>query len=291
VWLEDVGSEDSHGRSLWALGAVVGSSVDRGRRSLARDLFLAALPATLAFTSPRAWAYTILGIDRYLRAYQGDSTVQSVGVALATRLLALFQEVGSSEWPWFEDRLTYCNPRLSEALLLAGTWCESPSMTEAGLASLEWLTGLQTGRDGSFAPIGSSGFFPRGGVRARFDQQSVEACAMVSASLTAERKTGDPRWTTRARWAFGWYLGSNELQAPVYDAATGGCRDGIHADRVNENEGAEATLSFLLARTDLHLFDQAVVPIPPAPTTSPMLVDATSELTRAASSGSAEASP
>jgi glycosyltransferase involved in cell wall biosynthesis len=273
VWMEECGSEDSHGRTLWALGTLVGSSIDRGQRSLAVDLFLAALPATLSFTSPRSWAYTILGIDRYLRAYKGDSSVQAIGAALAEKLVARFRASATPSWPWFEDRLTYCNPRLPEALLLAGSWRENEEMNDIGLEALEWLTGEQRGADGSFAPIGSDGFYVRGGPKARFDQQSVEACAMVSAALTAEAKTGQRHWRGRARWAFGWFLGNNELQLPVYDAATGGCRDGLHADRVNENQGAEATLSFLMARTDLHLAEHAISIIPRAPASSPLLCE------------------
>ena len=130
-------------------------------------------------------------------------------------------------------------------------------MTAAGTSSLAWLASIQCSEDGYFAPIGSNGFFRRGGRKALFDQQPLEACAMVSACLEAGRVTGEARWTEHARRAFGWFLGRNHLQASLYDAATGGCRDGLHTERVNENQGAESTLSFLLALCEMRSADRA----------------------------------
>jgi glycosyltransferase involved in cell wall biosynthesis len=269
AWIDERGSEDSHGRTAWALGTVVGRSGDPGRQSLAGQLFHAALPAVPAFTSPRAWAYTLLGIDEYLRAFQGDSNVQAMRKTLAERLLGLFRHTSRDEWPWFEDSLTYCNARLSQALIVSGSLMEHDEMTAAGLRSLEWLASIQCSADGYFAPIGSNGFYPRNEPKAAFDQQPVEACAMVSACLEAARVTGDARWTEHARRAFNWFLGQNHLQQSLYDAATGGCRDGLHADRLNENQGAESTLSFLLALSDMRSADRAAtVDVPAHETTA-----------------------
>src|SRR3990172_4141837 len=256
-WVEACGSEDSHGRALWALGTVVGRSVDPGRQSLGGQLFHAALPAVPDFPSPRAWAFALLGIDEYLRAFEGDSNVQSVRKGMAERLLDLFRKASTHEWPWFEDRVTYCSARLSQALIASGPWMGNEEMTTVGLRSLEWLAEIQCSEDGYFAPIGSNGFYGRGGPRASFDQQPVEACAMVSACLEAQRVTGDGRWAVPARRAFSWFLGQNHLQRSLYDATTGGCRDGLHADRANENQGAEATLSFLLALLEMRSADRA----------------------------------
>jgi glycosyltransferase involved in cell wall biosynthesis len=256
-WLESYGSEDSHGRALWALGTVVGRSFDPGRQSLGGQLFHAALPTVSGFTSPRAWAYALLGIDEYLRAFEGDSNVQAVRKTLAERLIELFRKVSTNEWPWFEDRVTYCSTRLSQALLVSGSRMGNAEMTTAGSRSLEWLAEIQLSEDGYFAPIGSNGFYERGGRRASFDQQPVEAYAMVSACLEAERVTGDARWAEHARRAFSWFLGQNHLQRSLYDAATGGCRDGLHADRPNENQGAESTLSFLLALLEMRASDRS----------------------------------
>jgi glycosyltransferase involved in cell wall biosynthesis len=250
-WLEPCGSEDSHGRALWALGAVVGRAGDPGRQSLAGDLFHAAIPAVAAFTSPRAWAYALLGIDEYLSAFQGDSVAESRRQELADRLLGLFLRTSRPDWPWFEDSVTYCNGRLSQALIVSGDRMHRPDMIEAGMRSLDWLMRVQSSPDRQFAAIGSSGFYPRGASPATFDQQPVEACAMVSACLDAYRVHDDKRWLTQGRWAFNWFLGENHLQHWLFDPSTGGCRDGLHIDRPNQNQGAEATLSFLLALHEL----------------------------------------
>jgi glycosyltransferase involved in cell wall biosynthesis len=251
AWTEAHGSEDSHGRALWALGTVVGRSQTPGTRSLAGDLFHSALPAVNDFASPRAWAYTLLGLDGYLGAFEGDRGVEAVRSRLAERLLKLHARTSGPDWCWFEDRVTYCNARLSEALIVSGARRRRQPMLDAGIASLEWLLSLQRSKDGHFAPVGSDGFLERNASTARFDQQPVEACAVVSACFAAHRATGDEGWAEQARWAFEWFLGRNDLHLPLYDPSTGGCRDALHVDRVNENQGAESTLSFLQALLDM----------------------------------------
>jgi glycosyltransferase involved in cell wall biosynthesis len=257
-WLEDSGSEDSHGRALWALGTVVGRSSEAGRRALGGSLFHRGLPAVERFTSPRAWAYTLLGVDEYLRAFGGDRSVQAVRRTVAERLLVLYRKSSDLAWPWFEDRLTYCNARLSQALIISGKRMDNEEMVSLGLRSLEWLVSHQSSDGGCFAPIGSNGFYVRGQSKAQFDQQPVEACATVSACLDAHRVTGQPRWALRARLIFDWFLGHNVLKEPLYDPSTGGCRDGLHPDRVNQNQGAESTLSFLIALLEMRAADRAV---------------------------------
>lgn len=260
-WTEEVGSDDSHGRALWALGAVVGRSRQPARRSLATELFHAGLRAVGGLGSPRAWAFALLGIAEYLRAFDGDTAVQSERSALAERLLAAFRRAGTRDWPWFEDRLSYCNARLPHALLAAGSAMGNEEMTAAALRSLEWLGSVQRNDAGDFAPVGSNDVYVRGGPRPAFDQQPIDAWATISACREAQRVTGDERWRDRARTAFRWFLGQNHLQRPLYDAATGGCRDGLHADRVNENQGAESTLAFQLALFEMRLLEG---PIPSA---------------------------
>jgi glycosyltransferase involved in cell wall biosynthesis len=254
-WLEEQGSEDSHGRALWALGTVVGCSADPGRQSLSGALFHAALPAVSNFSSPRAWAFALLGIEQYLRAFEGDRHVQAAGLAIAERLLHLFRRTDRPDWPWCEDRVTYCNARLPQALIATAAWTGDDSMAVTGLRSLEWLMTIQQTADGYFAPIGTNGFFERGMTAAVFDQQPVDACATVSACMHAFRATGDHRWAEHARRAFTWFLGQNQLQQPLYQPLSGGCRDALHADRVNENEGAESTLSFLLSLMEMRKDD------------------------------------
>lgn len=257
VWSETRGSEDSHARAIWALGTVVGRASDPGRRSLGSDLFHAALPALASFSSPRSWAYALLGIDEYLRAFQGDTGVQALRAELLGRLLGLYERTRTAEWPWFEDRVTYCNARLPQALLVSGASMGHAAAVASGLQALEWLASLQRTSDGYFAPIGSDGFYRKGTDAARFDQQPVEACGMVAACIDAHRVTGEARWLARARAAFGWFLGQNHLHQSLYDPTTGGCRDGLHAQRANENQGAESTLSFLQALWSLHTSERS----------------------------------
>jgi len=251
-WLEDVGSDDSHGRALWALGMVLGHSQNAGLRGAAGRLFEAAVPATLGFTSPRAWAFSILGLQAYLDWFPGDRAVQVVRNALANRLLDIYEKTYSETWRWFEKSLSYSNARLSQALILAGWRSDNQRMIEAGMDSLKWLVAEQHRDDKEiFVPIGSSGFFIEGNEKARFDQQPVEACATISACLEVYRMTEEDQWLEESRRVFRWFLGKNDLQVPLYDALTGGCRDGLHPDRVNQNQGAESTLSFLMALLEM----------------------------------------
>lgn len=251
-WLEDVGSEDSHGRALWALGTVLGHSQNAGLRGAAGRLFEAAVPAALAFSSPRAWAFSILGMQAYLDWFPGDRAIQGARNTLANRLLDIYERSHSENWHWFEKSLSYSNARLPQALILAGWRSDNQRMIAAGIESLEWLVAAQHRGDRDiFVPIGSSGVFTEGAEKARFDQQPVEACATVSACLEVYRLTHGEQWREEAHRVFRWFLGKNDLQVPLYDATTGGCRDGLHPDRVNENQGAESTLSFLMALLEM----------------------------------------
>jgi hypothetical protein len=174
-----------------------------------------------------------------------------VRTELANELRRLFRDASREDWPWFEDRLTYCNARLSQALLVSGARLGNDAMCEAALRSLAWLVSIQRNRDGYFSPIGSSGFYARGGPRAWFDQQPVETASTLSACLEAARFTGEAVWLQHAQHAFDWFLGQNALRQPLYEPRTGGCRDGLHEDRVNENQGAESTLSYLVGLLEM----------------------------------------
>jgi hypothetical protein len=259
-WLEESGSEDSHGRSLLALGTVLGRSNTPALQSMAGWVFEQALPAILATRSPRAWAFALIGIHEYLIRYAGDSKVGRVLETLAGRLLTLYQKQRADDWRWYEAQLTYCNAVLPHALLMCGHSMLNEDMTQAGLESLKWLAEIQHSdpAGGHFVPIGSNGFYQRRGERARFDQQPVEAQTMISACLAAARLTDDKRWRTEARRAFQWFLGRNDLNRLIYDPTTGGCRDGLHADRPNENQGAESTLAFLQSLLELRLTETAL---------------------------------
>jgi glycosyltransferase involved in cell wall biosynthesis len=256
-WLEEKGSDDSHGRALWALGTVLNRCNIPAQNGLAAWLFEHTLPAILLTTSPRAWAFALIGIHEYSQKFAGDRRASQVRDELAGRLLVLYQSNHSEEWRWYEKELSYCNAALPHALLICGKSIPNRAMTDAGLESLNWLVDLQRADAGHFVPIGSNGFYQKGGERARFDQQPVEAQAMVSACLEAYRITDDKRWNKEARRAFEWFLGRNDLNLSVYDPTTGGCRDGLHSDRLNENQGAESTLAFLQSLLELRLVEQS----------------------------------
>jgi glycosyltransferase involved in cell wall biosynthesis len=261
-WLEDAGSEDSHGRALWALGTGVGRSRNQGHQRLSAQIFELGLGTAEHFTSPRAWNFTLLGIHEYQRRFSGEKKSTLLRRILVARLMKLREEYSAENWPWFEASLTYDNARFCQALIMSGQSMNDESVLSAGLESLRWLAAIQTTRSGCFRPIGSNGFYPRDGVRADFDQQPLEALAMVSASHEAFRATGDPFWTLEARRAFEWFLGRNDLGLPLYDFSNGGCSDGLHADRISENQGAESSLAFHLSLAEMKSAEQLISPQP-----------------------------
>jgi len=257
-WQEPEGSEDSHGRALWGLGTVLGRTKDAGLRGAAGRLFELAVPASVEFRSPRACAFALLGIEEYLESFPGDRAALNAADALANRLLDSYRAHCSADWKWFENGLAYSNARLPQALIRAGIRSANIELVTVGLEALEWLAMIQRCElNGYFVPIGSHGFYSKNTEKARFDQQPVEACAMVSASLQAYRATGQSRWRKEAWTAFNWFLGANDLQIALCDPTTGGCRDGLHPDRANENQGAESTLSFLMALLEMRNLEEA----------------------------------
>jgi hypothetical protein len=250
-WLEDTGSEDSHGRTLWALGVCSVTDVDPSRRQWAAGLFATALAPVEEFTSPRAWAFALLGLNAYCGSVRRDAAALRLRDLLAERLLSLLLAVETDDWVWFEDGLSYDNARLSQALIVTGIATQTPDYVEAGLRSLRWLTALQTTSAGFFRPVGTKGFGERLKRPQAFDQQPVEAAAMISACLAAWRTTADAIWQADARRIFAWFLGSNDLWLPLADPETGSCRDGLHPDRANENRGGESVLAYLLSLAEI----------------------------------------
>ena len=257
-WLEDAGSEDSHARALWAVGTGAGRSRNEGHRRLSAQLFERGMAIVTIFTSPRAWAFTLLGIHEYLQFYPEEPNALSLRGVLTEKLVKLWQDCSTEDWPWFESGATYDNARLCQALLIGGQRMPHPEALEIGLKSLRWLTSIQKTQAGHFRPIGSNGFYQRDGARADFDQQPVEAQAMVSACLEAFRVTQDLSWTREAKRAFEWFLGRNDLGLPLYDSSTGGCGDGLHHDRVNQNQGAESSLAFHLSLAEMNYSEHQV---------------------------------
>jgi glycosyltransferase involved in cell wall biosynthesis len=250
-WLEEDGSDDSQGRAVWALGTCVGRSRRRGFQAWAMELFSKSLPACENTTSPRTWALALLGIHEYLRRMSGDRVIGQTGERLAEKLVDLYDQVATEDWCWFEDVASYNNAKLSHALILNGRWNDNPRITEIGLESLRWLCAKQLSPEGRFRPIGCNGFCRQGGAPAIYDQQAIEAHAMVSAAIAAFDVVKEPFWCEQAHLAFDWFLGRNDLGLPIYNATTGGCHDGLAEHQVNENQGAESTLAFLLSLAEM----------------------------------------
>jgi hypothetical protein len=258
-WLDKHGSEDSHGRAIWALGTAVGRAPQGMSRMMAEQLMAQALPAASGFHSPRAWAFSLIGLHEYLHRIHGDGLAEGIRDDLTGRLVKIFDKVAQPGWTWFEEGLTYDNAKLAHALIVSGHATGRADVYERGMRALRWLVGVQTSQQGQLRPIGSNGFYKRNGVRADFDQQPIEAHATVSACLAAYRTTSDPWWHAQAQCAFDWFLGGNDLGLKIYAHQTGGCRDGLHADRTNENQGAESTLAFLLSQAEMRLAEKALV--------------------------------
>ena len=253
-WSEDQGSEDSHGRTLWALAECAREDTDPSRRRWAAALFKTALPAVEEFSSPRAWAFSLLGLDAYCTVVGADLLANRLRRLLADRLMALFAATETEDWVWFEDLLAYDNARLPQALIQTGVTTQTRPYVEVGLRSLRWLMAQQTASSGCFRPVGTKSF---GNLRQKpeaFDQQPVEAAATIAACLAAWRADDGGEWPAGAMRAFDWFLGENDLHTTLIDLDTGRCSDGLHPDRANENKGAESVLSYLLGLTEIRQF-------------------------------------
>ena len=250
-WLDEEGSEDAHGRALWALGLATANAPNASILSLAVRLFGEALPPTEHFTSLRAIAFTVIGIHAYLEHFAGDATARRMRVVLAEKLYDHLKGTADDDWPWFEDKVVYANARLPHALILSAQWIPNQDMGDVGLRALGWLLDMQTSKDGNLSIIGNNGWYPRGGERAPFDQQPIEAMALIEACAEACIWTRSEYWLHEARRCLDWFLGRNDLNVPLYDFKTGGCCDGLQPDGPNRNQGAESTLAWLASLLSL----------------------------------------
>ncbi len=258
-WLEETGSEDSHGRAIWGLGEAARHAPGELTREFAARLLRQAALATEGFECIRAWAFAVAGLETYLSAIPDDTLVAGVRDTLSARLFERWSKNAdpAGGWPWWEDVVTYANAKLPHALVLAGASMGRDDMIEAGLATLRWLVDVQTSETGCVSIIGNQGWLRRTGERARFDQQPLDAHALVHACLAAASATGDGAWTRDAMRAFEWFTGGNDLGLALYNPDTGGCRDGLMVHGMNKNEGAESTLAYALSVLELHMHSRA----------------------------------
>ncbi|MEH6952597.1 glycosyltransferase family 4 protein [Nitrobacter sp. NHB1] len=250
-WLEDAGSEDSHGRTLWALGVCALADANPSRRTWAAALFADVMSTAEKLGSPRAWAFVLLGLDAYCAAVVNDARAISLRLLLVNRLMSILAAVETPDWLWFEEGLAYDNARLPQALILTGIATKTSAYLEAGLKSLHWLVTQQTSTTGQFRPVGTEGFSDRRKPPQAFDQQPLEAAATIAACLAAWRADHDVEWKAEAARVFAWFLGSNDLSVSLVDLETGSCRDGLHPDRPNENRGGESVVSYLLGLCEI----------------------------------------
>lgn len=257
-WIEDVGSDDCQGRSIWALGTCAGRSKASNFHMWGAQLFNQVIPLAEELTSPRAWAFSLLGINEYFKRMSGDSIANQIRDTLTNRLTNLFDSVADDEWFWLEEILSYDNAVIPRALIVSGKWTGNEKAFDIGIKSLRWLLKTQTSESGYFRPIGSNGFYLKSGNRAKFDQQPIEAYSMLSACLEASRATDDSSWQESARMIFEWFLGINDLGIPLYNTQTGGCHDALHVDRINQNQGGESTLAFLLSLVEMQIMENSL---------------------------------
>lgn len=255
-WLEDAGSEDSHGRSIWGLGEWVTSPGPLEMRSVALALLEKAMPQVASLTSPRAWAYSMLGLCCETCPISGKTEARKLMRDLADRLKTLYAQNASPTWKWFEPYASYDNARISQAVLVAGQTFDDSELIQIGLESLDWLHQVQTGSANVFSPIGSDEVWHRGKPKPQFDQQPLEAWGMVDACLVASRLDDSKPWADRAQMALDWFFGKNDRSLALANPASGGCYDGLQQDRINENQGAESTLAYLGAISEHLHFGQ-----------------------------------
>ncbi|HET8612315.1 MAG TPA: glycosyltransferase family 4 protein [Sphingomonas sp.] len=263
AWLEREGSEDSFGRSLWSLGLTAASARAHAMRRWAAHLFDQVAPHARSLHSPRAWGFSILAADAMLDAHPGHPLALSVLRELGRRLHARLGAARRPDWPWFESVLAYDNARLPEALIRVGRRLDDRAMREDGLETLAWLDRIQSNAQGQFRAVGTDSFGLAYAPPLPFDQQPLEAWAMIDAALLAADLTGDPAWEASARRAYAWYLGANDLGLPLGSAADGGCFDGLMSDRVNLNQGAESVLAFQFACCAMREMAEKAAPVEP----------------------------
>ena len=243
---DDVGSEDCMGHALWACGYALSADAPEEMRLVAKEIFDRCLPPSRLFTSPRAKALTILGLCQYQRAFPKDLSLPRHIDEISSELIAQYGVEADEEWRWFESYLTYANARLPQALFVAHNSMGDSACLKVAVDSFDFLVETHI-TDGVFTPIGTECWYVKGGERAIYDQQPIEASCMVEAAVLSYVITGEEKYLESAKAAFEWYHGRNTKNVVLINSKTGKCYDGITPDGLNRNQGAEATISYYLA--------------------------------------------
>ncbi|NMA92240.1 MAG: glycosyltransferase [Firmicutes bacterium] len=253
-WEEESGSEDSHGRTVWALGYIAQYPPLESLLGLVTRTFKECLRPLPGFTSPRAWAFSIIGALHYLKSFGGDPGARELVEVLSKRLSEQFPAPARDDWFWPEELVAYDNARIPQALVAAGRYLEEEKILKTGLQGLEWLISIQTDpSQGHLSLVGNRGWYWRSGKKAQFDQQPLDAAALVDACYQAYIATGQARWQSAMEWAYNWFFGFNDINRPLIDFSSGGCHDGLQPGGLNWNQGGESTVSLLLAQHRMYL--------------------------------------
>ena len=259
-WLESVGSEDAHAQSMWGLGVAVRYAPNPSVHHLAKILFHQALPALDSLTHSRPLAFCIVGLASYLHDYPDDPIVYGWLDQLSHKVWAFFHRHSSTEWPWFENHLTYSNAKLPHALICAGHFLNNQAILQDGLHALDWLFRIQVSQENTLSIIGNKHWYFKGAEKSDFDQQPVEAISLIDALAEAFAQTRDEKWRTHSHLCLGWFYGCNALNTPMPDLQTGGCSDGLEYESISYNQGAESTLSWLLSGLRLQEIERFTCP-------------------------------
>ncbi|MBS1911063.1 MAG: hypothetical protein JST22_03675 [Bacteroidetes bacterium] len=260
TWPESAGSEESHGRAIWGLGIASVSAATRGERALAERLVHEGTKEVERFTSLRAWAFALLGLDAYLEGHPEERHLEVALSTLSNMLHQRFTMVRTNDWPWCEEYLTYDNAVIPRALLAGARRLNDDAMKQTALRSLGWLIDVQTDPGGHLTLIGNNGWMWHGreDERARFDQQPLDAATIALACTDAYLCTRETGWIERMIRAVKWFTGRNDVGEVLYDRESGGGYDGLHSTGVNVNLGAESTLAWLMTRIRAEMLARTV---------------------------------
>ena len=250
-WLDREGSEDSIGRTAWALGFTSAYTNVCNFYHHSNHLFEKVLKQIDLLNHPRALSYATLGLSHHAKVHGETAVIERLG-SCTKKLYMLFDKTIDEEWLWFDEKVSYANSRIPHAMIHAGIYLKDEKLIHRGLKVLDWLIAKQFSNE-VFSPVGNDGWLtPQG--KAAFDQQPLEANGMIDACLQAEMYVKDGTYADYALKAFYWFTGENDCAQPVYDFATGGCRDGLHPGGVNLNQGAESTISWLMSLMNISFY-------------------------------------
>ena len=245
-YLDDIGSEDSFGRTVWSLGFLINCAPNNSYREFAEELFFRSVPHFKSLNHLRGIANTIVGVVNYLRVHPYNEGMNAQLIELTKPLVKAYQTHNSKNWNWFEEKLTYDNAMLPLALLHSYQITSDENVKKIALESLDFLDKL-TMSQGYLSPVGSEGWFFKGKEMAIFDQQAIEVMAMVLMYFEAYQVTREIDFIRKMYISYKWFLGENTLRIPLFDYETHGCCDGLQQYGINRNQGAESTLAYLIS--------------------------------------------